>query len=210
MAGVFAQAVLGGLTVRFDLRPEFVTAHFLLSLALLTNALVLHRRAGVPPTPTRLVVEPSVRTIGRALLLAASVVVVTGTVVTSTGPHGGDAKAKRFGLYLPEVARVHGISVMIFLSLVLGTLWLLRRIRAPLAVQQALGVLLAAAVVQGTIGYVQYFNGIPELLVGFHIVGATAVWAAVVSFYLRLFTRDAPAELDAPRRGEPQLAVANA
>jgi cytochrome c oxidase assembly protein subunit 15 len=190
--GVFAQAVLGGLTVLFELRPELVTAHFLLSLALLANALVLIRRAGQPDAPARPVLLPSVRWTGRALLIAVSVVLVTGTVVTSTGPHGGDAKAKRFEFFLPDVARVHGISVVIFLLLALITLWLIRRTHAPAVVQRRLGLVLAAAVVQGAIGYIQYFNGIPELLVGFHIAGATAVWTAVVCFYLSLFSRVAP------------------
>lgn len=190
--GVFAQAVLGGLTVLFELRPELVTAHFLLSLALLANALVLVRRAGQPDAPARPVLLPSVRWTGRALLVAVTVVVVTGTVVTSTGPHGGDAKAKRFGFYLPDVARVHGISVIIFLLLALITLWLIRRTHAPVVVQRRLGLVLAVAVIQGAIGYIQYFNGIPELLVGFHIAGATAVWSAVVCFYLSLFSRVAP------------------
>lgn len=193
VAGVFAQAVLGGLTVLFDLQPPFVMAHFLLSLVLLTNALVLYRRAGQPDAPPRPVVAHSVRTAGRVMLVLAAVVVVAGTVVTSTGPHGGDRKAKRFDLPLAEVARIHGTSVVVFLAVVLLTLWLLRRTRAPLAVQQRLGVVLLVAVVQGIIGYVQYFNGIPELLVGFHIAGATAVWAAVVSFYLALSSREDPA-----------------
>lgn len=206
VVGVIAQAVLGGLTVLFELRPELVTAHFVVSLVLLANALVLHRRAGQPGGPGAPLVVPSLRTMGRALLVAASVVVATGTVVTSTGPHGGDAKAKRFTFYLPDVARVHGISVMIFLGLVLATLWLTRRTRAPLGVQQRLGVLLVVVVVQGAIGYVQYFNGIPELLVGFHIAGATAVWAAVVTFYLGLFARAAPATAGAETPRRPALA----
>ena len=196
VAGVFAQAVLGGLVVLFKLRPELVMAHFLVSFVLLTDALVLHRRAGRPDDASRdadgeLVVAPSVRTMGRALLVSALAVVVAGTVVTSTGPHGGDKTAKRFNFYLPEVARVHGTLVMIFLALVLATLWLLRRTRAPLAVQQQLGLLLVVVVAQAAIGYIQYFNGIPELLVGFHIAGAVAVWVAVVAFHLGL-TRPGP------------------
>ena len=53
VAGVFAQAVLGGLTVLFELQPPFVMAHFLVSLVLLANALVLYRRAGSPMLPRR-------------------------------------------------------------------------------------------------------------------------------------------------------------
>ena len=203
--GVLAQIVLGALAVAFDLAPPFVMAHFLLSLALLTNAIVLHKRAGESDERARLQVAPSVRLLGRAMLLAAACVVVSGTVVTSTGPHGGDAKAKRFDLYLPHVARVHGSFVILFLGLTLLTLWYLRRTRAPMDTVQKIGLLLAVSVAQGAIGYIQYFNDIPALLVGFHIAGATAVWAATVHFYLGLFTRPAEAVAEAPGRTARRL-----
>jgi len=189
VGGVAAQAVLGGLTVIFHLAPQFVMAHFLLSLVLLTNALVLHRRAGQPDEPARPLVPPIVVGFGRVLLVAATVVVVTGTVLTGSGPHSGGAPeddVERFDLSIPDVARVHGTSVIVFLLLVLVTLALLRRARAPLNVQQRLGVLLLVIVAQAGVGYAQYFNDIPPLLVGIHLAGATAVWAAVVAFYLGL------------------------
>jgi heme a synthase len=195
--GVFAQAVLGGLTVLFDLQPPFVMAHFLLSLALLADALMLYRRAGDEPGPAHLVTVPLVRTLGRLLLVAATIVIVTGTVVTSTGPHGGDRHAKRFAFDIRVVARIHGTSVILFLALILITFWVVRRTRAPREVQTRLGTLLAVVVAQAAIGYAQYLTGIPALLVGFHLVGATLMWAAVIWFYLGLFGR-AGAEADAP------------
>ena len=198
VVGVIAQAVVGGLTVIFELRPGFVMTHFLLSLVLLTDALVLYKRAGEPHTKAELAVEPRVRTFSRALVAMICVVVVTGTVVTSTGPHGGDEKAIRFNFDISHVARVHGISVMIFLGLTLVTLRLVRRTRAPEAVLNRLGAVLLVACVQAAIGYIQYFNGIPALLVGLHIAGATAVWTAVIWFYLGLFTRPAEAVSGAP------------
>jgi cytochrome c oxidase assembly protein subunit 15 len=197
VAGVFAQAVLGGLTVLFELQPPLVMAHFLLSLVLLTNALVLYQRASEPPGPGRSIVDRRVRALDRALLLVAAIVVTTGTVVTATGPHGGDRKAKRFAFDLPTVARIHGISVLVFLTLVLATFWMLRRTRGPVSVQRRLGILLVVLVVQAAIGYIQYFNDIPELLVGFHIAGATLVWSAVVWFTLGLTVREGPAEVPA-------------
>lgn len=192
VAGVGAQAVLGGLTVLFHLAPPFVMAHFLLSLVLLTNALVLHRRAGQPAVPSRAVVAPPIVTLGRVLLLAALLVVVTGTVLTGAGPHSGggpDDEVWRFNLFIPDVARVHGSSVFVFLVLVLVTMGFLQRLRAPVGVMQRLGVLLVVLMAQAGVGYAQYLNDIPPLLVGIHIAGATAVWAAVVVFYLGLFTR---------------------
>ena len=211
VAGVFAQAVLGGLTVLFELQPEFVMGHFLLSLVLLTNAIVLHRRAGQPDSPdarSRPLVKEEVRIAARWLVAVTAVVVVLGTVVTATGPHGGDRKAKRFHFDLPEVVRLHSSFVIALLVLVLVTFWLLRRTGAPRSVQQRLALVFALILVQGAIGYIQYFNGIPELLVGFHIAGATAVWAAVVASVLGLSTRDAPAGSD-DRAMSPEPALAS-
>jgi heme a synthase len=205
VAGVFAQAVLGGLTVLFELQPPFVMAHFLLSLVLLTNALVLYQRASEPAGPGRSIVDHRVRVADRALLVLAAVVVTTGTVVTATGPHGGDRKAKRFDFDLPSVARIHGTSVIIFLVTVLVTFWLLRRTRAPESTQRRLGILLVVLVLQAALGYVQYLNNIPELLVGFHIAGATLVWSAAVWFSLGLTVRDGPAEQAVTEGQEPAL-----
>lgn len=189
VGGVIAQAVLGGLTVLFELRPEFVMGHFLLSLVLLTNAIVLYQRAGQPIGSPEHVVDPIVRRLGRTLLVTASIVVVSGTVVTSTGPHGGDEDARRFSLHLPDVARVHGAAVITFLALTLVTLYAVRRTSSPATVRRRLLVLLAVIGVQGAVGYYQYLDGIPALAVGFHIAGATSVWAATVSLYLGMSTR---------------------
>jgi len=192
VAGVFAQAVLGGLTVLFDLKPGFVMAHFLLSIVLLTNALVLVRRAGQPDAPAHAVVTGRTIALGRVLLVLASLVLVTGTVVTGAGPHSGGGEkddVSRLDLRIPEVARVHGAMVMIFLAAVLAMVWLLRRDRAPRTVQQRATLLLVVLVAQAAVGYVQYFNDIPAVLVGVHIAGATAVWSAVVALYLGCFER---------------------
>ncbi|MEX0664888.1 MAG: COX15/CtaA family protein [Acidimicrobiia bacterium] len=205
VAGVFGQAVLGGLVVLFELQPPLVMAHFLLSLVLLTNAVVLCRRAGQPDAPAHAVVAPEVRTAGRLLIAVTSVVVVAGTFVTATGPHLGDKDVKPLSFNPPEVARVHGAAVIALIVGVVATLWLLRRTNAPAGVHQRLFVLLGLIIVQAAIGYIQYFNGIPEVLVGLHIAGATAIWAAVVSYYLGLSTRDEPALVES--RVPPQAAI---
>ena len=198
VVGVFAQAVLGGLTVLFELKPQFVMAHFLLSILLLTNAIWLYSRAGVSDdgTESRAIVTPRVIALSRVLVGVAAVVLVTGTVVTGAGPHSGGGRkddVTRLDLSIPEVARLHGTVVMIFLGLVLVTFWLVWRDRAPQAVRTRLTVLLVVLVAQAGVGYAQYFNDIPPLLVGIHIAGATAVWSAVVWFALGCWERVAPA-----------------
>jgi heme a synthase len=193
VVGVLVQIVLGALVVDELLAPPWVMAHFLVSIVLLANALVLHRRASAPDgeraTP---VVEPALVWVGRAMVVVTAFVVVAGTVVTGAGPHSGDVpgtkiKATRLDLNISDVARVHGTLAMTLLALTVVMLWLVRRTRAPISVQRRLTFVLLVLVAQAAIGYVQYFTGVPALLVAFHIGGATVLWIAVVCFYLGLF-----------------------
>ena len=187
VAGVVAQIVLGGLVVIYGLSPPWVMAHFLVSMVLVANAVVLHHRAGqADGAPVRPVVSDRVRTMGRALVVIAACVLAAGTVVTGAGPHGGDEEVRRLDVSVTDVARVHGILVMLFIAAVLLTLWLLAREGAPGDVRRNAGVLLAVVSAQAFIGYVQYFSGVPEVLVAVHIVGAVAVWVATLRFVLQL------------------------
>lgn len=180
VVGVVGQIVLGGLTVLFGLAPPFVMGHFLLSMVLLWNAVVLHHRAGRPTGPSRPVVGPELVGLSRLLVAVAGVVVFTGTVVTASGPHAGDASAPRLDLVVADVARVHGTSVMALLGVTLLALWNAQRTRVPDVVHSALRTLLVVLVAQAGVGYVQYFTGVPAALVGVHILGAVAVWVAAV------------------------------
>jgi len=79
---------------------------------------------------------------------------------------------------------VHGTTVVLFLAMVAALALAVRsdptgeRLRPRM---QALGTVV---VVQAAIGWTQYLTGVPELLVGFHLAGATALWATVVSLTL--------------------------
>jgi heme a synthase len=196
VVGVIAQAVLGQLTVEYDLKPQFVMAHFLVSILLLSDALVLVRRAGQPDGPAHPVVSRRTVILGRVLVGLIAVVLFTGTIVTGAGPHSGGGtrdNVARLDLRLQSVARVHGTMVMIFLAAVLLMLWLVRRDRAPRHVRTWVTVLLVVLVAQAGIGYWQYFTDIPALLVGIHVAGATAVFAATLGLYLSMFEREARA-----------------
>jgi cytochrome c oxidase assembly protein subunit 15 len=217
VAGVIVQIVLGKLVVDKLLSPTWVMSHFLVSMMLLANALVLCRRAGQPDAaftrrPVRIAAS-SVVWMSRVLVAVAAVVLVTGTVVTGSGPHSGDVpgisqRATRLDFHIPDVVRIHGTSAMVTLGLVLVTLALVYRTRAPRPVANRLAVLLAVLVAQAGVGYAQYFNDIPALLVGFHVAGATALWAATVWFALGVTERRAVAERVARVTPEPALAGA--
>lgn len=208
VGGVFAQAILGQLTVAFDLRPPFVMAHFLLSILLLTDALVLVRRAGQPDGPAHAIVSRSTVTLGRVLVGLATLVLFAGTVVTGAGPHSGGGKqddVARLDLKIETAARVHSALVWIFLAAALVMVWMLRRDRAPQGMQQRVTVLLVLLVAQGAIGYVQYFNDIPAFLVGIHVAGAAAVWSATVMLLLGMHEHD-PVRATQGRDDTPLLA----
>jgi cytochrome c oxidase assembly protein subunit 15 len=200
VVGVLAQAVLGGISVLVDLDPVVIMAHFLLSIVLVWQAVLLHHRAGEPDTEPYPVVAPEVRAMGRVLIAATILVLVTGTVVTGSGPHGGDETAERLPFFVTDVARIHGIAENLFLLATLLTLWLLHRTAAPTVVRRRAQVLLGVLVAQAAVGYVQYFTGVPVLLVGIHVFGAVCVWIAVLHFHLGLWQRPEPDAFD-PERG---------
>ena len=181
------QIVLGGITVRVHLWPPVVMAHFLLSMVLIAVAVTLHHRASHAVTLTTAAPRPQPRR-GRglttSLIVAGSTVLVTGTIVTGSGPHGGDEEVERLGFYVPTVTRVHTATVFVFLALLVVALLTLRRDPGSARVMRAGTVTLAATVAQGAIGYYQYFNGVPALAVFLHVVGSMAVWGTALWFVL--------------------------
>lgn len=185
VAGVLAQIVLGGMTVLFELAPPFVMGHFLLSAVLVACATVLHHKAGEPDRGDRRpVATPEIRLLARALVAAVSIVLLTGTVVTGSGPHGGDEDVRRLDFFVPDVVRIHAIAVWILLA---GTVWtflLARRGGASPVVDRALRVLIVVEVAQGAVGYTQFFTGVPVGLVGLHVFGSMVVLVAALRVLL--------------------------
>lgn len=134
----------------------------------------------------RPLVTPALRRLCDGLVAMAAVVIVTGTVVTGSGPHAGDEAANRLGFDLESVVRVHGVSVLLFLGTTLYVVYRARRGDAEPPVVKRLEWLVGVIVVQGTIGYAQYFSGVPALLVGLHVLGAALLWIAVLDVRLAL------------------------
>ncbi len=143
--------------------------------------------------------------LARLQLLATAVAATLGTVVTSTGPHGGDPKARRFDFSLHTVAQLHGTSVEILLALTLILMWNLARTGAPGPVMRRAQVVLVALVAQAAVGYSQYFTGDPVALVAVHVAGACALVVATLRFYLGLW---APASITLPASPAPTPAPA--
>lgn len=195
--GVAANGILGGLTVLFELKPIFVIGHFLLSMLLLWNALVLFRRAGSVEGRRRWIPSSGLARLTTATTASAAVVMVAGTVVTGTGPNGGDEEVERLALSLREVARIHSIAAWVLIALAVAVA--IRAVSDPTPNPRAVAAvrrLIGLVALQGAIGYVQYFMGVPAAVVGLHVFGSVLVWLAAVDLWLSMRTPVAEPVLD--------------
>lgn len=206
-AGVLVQAVVGGMTVWYELHPALVGSHFLLSAALIAASAYLVARlpeSDGPPRPLAASPLGPVRVLGAVLAVVAVVLVVLGVVTTGAGPHSGDEEVGyRFAVDPLLVSRFHAATAWLFTATVVTLLVLLHRAQPEAGAQWQLArarrrtwTLLAVTAAQGVIGYVQFFTGLPELLVGIHLFTA-AVLIAVVTFAITgLRVRRATTEKD--------------
>jgi cytochrome c oxidase assembly protein subunit 15 len=181
--GIPAQAVIGGVTVLTGLNPWVVSVHLLCSLAIIGLSVLFLRRID---HPAPLVSRGPVLTLAWLTFGAAWVVLYVGTVVTGSGPHAGDENSVRNGLDPLQVSQLHADAVFLFVGLTLGLLLAVRAVGMTAATQRAVVVLLGLELGQGAIGFVQYFTDLPIVLVGFHMLGAAVISAAVTWVLLRV------------------------
>jgi cytochrome c oxidase assembly protein subunit 15 len=199
VAGVAVQAVIGGILVHVELAPAFTSLHFLSSMVLVWNAVVLHHRASSPEGAPAPVVDRRTVRLGRVMTVLAVAVLATGAVVTGTGPHAGDEKAERYTFAtITAVARAHSLVVWAFLAVTLLALWHLSRTGAPADVDRRGRALVVAVLLQGALGYFQYFAGVPPYLVVVHVGGAVLIFVTALRFHLSLWARPGEARAPAP------------
>ncbi len=183
--GIFGQGILGGITVLTDLNPIPVAGHLLLSIILIAGATSLYSRRYTPVVfvkPTSLTSKISL-----VHVVTSFVVIILGTIVTGSGPHAGDAQAQRFSFDIRTVAWLHA-DVVIFLLGVTFAFYVAQGTNAP--TKKAIKVFAVIALAQGGIGYIQYFTGIPEILVAAHLLGATLIWIAAWRIRLSVITQN--------------------
>lgn len=182
--GIFGQGVLGGITVLTGLHPATVAAHFLLSIILIAGATSLRAHRYFPKDNIDSL--PLVKKIAKAHLLTTFLVLTIGTVVTGTGPHAGDASTERFPFDLRTVAWLHADVVIALFGITFG-FFVAHGVTSQ--TKRRLKIFLIIALAQGLIGYVQWFSDLPEILVGFHLIGSTLVWIASWRVWLSVTTR---------------------
>ena len=191
LAGIFAQAILGGITVLTGLHPLTVAAHFMLSIGLITVAQNLLTRAQeTDDVPVNLQVVQPIDLAMKMHVWLALLVIFMGTLVTGSGPHAGDSSdVVRLGFDPRIISWLHADIVLLFVGLTIGLLIALRATKAPTLVVRQAWIVLAICVAQGFVGYTQYFTGLPWALVTVHVLGACLLWIYSVRLYLARNTR---------------------
>jgi len=189
LLGAFAQAPLGYLAVKSDLRWPVVMAHLLLSRALIAGAVVLAVEAlGLRDGHPEPIVPLELRRLAILFTAAGFALVVSGTFATAAGPHsGGGAHIDRFGSLQPTVY-VHGVFVGFFLISFLLSIGYLAayRDRSPKLFRFAL-LTRALLIVQMGVGELQWRTKLPWELVLAHVALAAAVWACTVALATLFF-----------------------
>ena len=185
LASIPAQAVIGGITVLTQLNPWVVGLHFLVSMALVVVATLLVNRAYGRTGRFRVAELPALPGVARPLMTAvalfSALAVCLGVVVTGAGPHAGDADAPRNNLDWDLVSHIHAVPAYLVTAGVLFALYLVIRDRIPGPFRTAVVMLLGVTVLQGIIGFTQYYNGIPALLVAAHMLGAALLMSAATN-----------------------------
>jgi heme a synthase len=185
LASIPAQAVIGGITVLTNLNPWVVGLHFLVSMALVVIATLLVNRAYARTGRFATAVLPALpgvlRPLSSAVALFSAVAVILGVVVTGAGPHAGDAEAPRNGLDWDLFSHIHAVPAYLVTAGTLFALLLVFARRIPGPYRMATLLLLGVTLLQAVIGFTQYYNGIPALLVGAHMLGAALLMSAATN-----------------------------
>jgi heme a synthase len=207
-AGVFAQAVIGGIVVLTKLNPIAVSIHFLVSASIVAAAVVLHVRCTQGHDPPTTAVRGDLFVLSAALVAVTGVMLAAGTVVTGTGPLAGHADTPRYKLPLEGVTQLHADIGWLLAGLAVALVVGLRMSGAPARVVRASWVMIAALGLQGVIGYIQYFTHLPAGLVWVHVTGSVLVWIAVLRLFLLMrdrgpLTRPSPEPVQAAPYRQP-------
>ena len=182
LIGTLLQAVLGGITVLTGLHPSTVMAHLLLSIILVGISVKIYDYFNNQRTLKALpkIVDKYVKVV----TLVGLAVIILGTITTGSGPHSGDEIAARFNLDIRIIAWLHADSVLLFVGLIVGLLVISRISPESKQIYKITRTLFIICLVQGFIGYVQWFNGLPWILVSLHVIGAVITWIAITNLAL--------------------------
>jgi heme a synthase len=203
--GTFAQGPLGAITVAVDLNPIAVMSHFLLAILLLGLGTVLAVDELLEPTAAA--ASRRARPLSLALVATTLGLVVTGALVTESGPHPGDSSARR---HIPrlwnllDAAYLHVRVAAAFTLVLAAFLWTIARMRTlPPWTTTIAWCTVGATAAQILVGEYQWRHELPWWAVAIHVTIAGFLWSTVVALARRVSPRSA----GTVRVGEPPSAA---
>ncbi|MCC3279317.1 COX15/CtaA family protein [Arthrobacter sp. zg-Y40] len=210
LAGIPAQAVVGGITVLTGLNPWIVGLHFIISMVLIVAAVVLVNRAWLSSGDLAVRHAPlagkTLRPLLGAMGVLSGITVLLGVMVTGSGPHAGDHGAARNGLNPDLITRVHVVPVYLLVFALAVALYLVFRRTADARVRKAVVLLAVVVLAQAVIGYTQHFLHLPIALVALHMLGACLLTAAAAQAVFTGYAKQVPGsagDAAAPVSGAP-------
>ncbi len=185
--GIVAQAVIGGITVHAGLKWYTVALHFIPSMILVWAAAMLYVKIQDPDDGHEVETYPRyLRYLAIGSAMALSITLITGTMVTGAGPHAGDANVApedRLQLPITELSHVHAGFMYLYLGLTIGVVFGLLAAKASRNTIKLGWTLIALIVVQAIVGMIQYWTGVPEVLVPVHVGGSALVTGFTALLY---------------------------
>lgn len=179
LVGVGVQAVVGGITVLTGLLWWTVSVHFLISMVLTWLAVLLLASLKEGDAPARPLISANVQRLQVVQAGVLGLLLLAGTFVTAAGPHAGDASTPRLDVPVETLSQLHADLLFLFLGMLIALGFVLHgHARRPYA------ILVATVVAQGALGMVQYWTGVPEVLVSIHVLGAGAVVIATANLWV--------------------------
>lgn len=203
IVGIFVEAVVGGITVWTGLNPVIVAFHFLATIVLVAIATAMLRGAqdgNEVDTGSRTLLVPTITArLAWVTYAVGFLVLALGTIVTGSGPHSGDADAPaRTGFDPRTMSWIHADVVMLFIGLLVAMLVAVRLARVGgsqvSGSEEELALLrrswtsvLHVSLLQGVVGYVQFFTGLPIIVVLTHMLLAAVLAIALTYGTLNLY-----------------------
>ncbi|KOV28568.1 cytochrome B561 [Streptomyces sp. XY431] len=209
---VMSNAVIGGITVLTGLNPYTVALHLVAAMALVWVATLMWERSKEGDGPARPLVAEPIKRLSYAQVGVIGLLVAAGTLVTGAGHHPGTPKDNKMVPRIPldydRLAQAHADLAFLSIGLSIAVIFVFAAVKAPPAARARARELVIGLLLQGVIGFVQYFTDVPELLVGLHMLGATLIWIAALRIPLALRARENTPAPTAPPTRTPQPATA--
>ncbi len=181
LIGTLLQAVLGGITVLTGLNPFTVMLHFLLSIVLVAISVIIYKywsQSKPMDIKSKIVINYI-----KLFTIIGFIVIVLGTITTGSGPHSGDEIAARFNIDTRTIAWIHADSVLLFIGLLVGLMLISRINKEYKDLTFNLNTLFILCLIQGLIGYTQWFTNLPWILVSFHVLGSILIWINLIFIF---------------------------